>query len=148
MNSQLLPHNPPQARSSQEPDESRPCRILVVEDEQDTAETMSILLRLYGYEVHTAADGAAALALMRTAPPDVILLDLGLPRMGGLEVARRIREQSTAARPLLVAITGFGTDADRVRSYQAGIDLHLTKPVHVEELLRFLKKFQTVKSST
>jgi DNA-binding response OmpR family regulator len=119
----------------------------VVEDEQDTADTMGMLLRYHGYEVLTARDGPAALALIETSPPDIILLDLGLPGMDGLEVVRRVREQKAPARPLVVAVTGFGAEEDRVRSYEAGIDLHLTKPVSVDELLQFLKKFQTIQNA-
>ena len=147
MNSQPLPIPPLEPAHQPAPGDCRAWRILVVEDEQDTAETLGILLRFHGYEVLTAADGPAALALAQSSDPDVVLLDLGLPRMDGFEVARRLREQQPQARPLLVAITGFGADEDRVRSYQAGIDLHLTKPVSVDELLRFLEKFQTIKNS-
>lgn len=140
----ILPLEPPHRPASRD---SRAWRVLVVEDEQDTAETMSMLLRYHGYEVATAPDGPAALMLAGTLSPEIVLLDLGLPRMDGLEVARRLREQAHPVRPLLVAITGFGTEEDRVRSYEAGIDLHLTKPVSMEELLRFLEKFQTVQNS-
>src|SRR5579871_2787792 len=112
MSSQPPPISPLEPHRSASND-GRAWRVLVVEDEQDTAETMSILLRYHGYEVVTATDGPAALALAETLSPEVVLLDLGLPRMDGLEVARRLREQPHPARPLLVAITGFGGDEDR-----------------------------------
>lgn len=147
MSSQPLPIPHPEPPHRPTSHGGRAWRILVIEDDRDTADTMSILLRYHGYEVATAADGPAALALAETLSPEVVLLDLGLPRMDGLEVARRLREQSHSTRPLVVAVTGFGGDEDRVRSYKAGIDLHLTKPVSVEELLRFLGKFQAVKDS-
>jgi two-component system CheB/CheR fusion protein len=120
-------------------------RILLVEDERHTAETMGTLLRSHGYEVLIAMDGATALTMAQNLAPHVILLDLGLPRMDGLEVAKRIREQRLKDRPLVVAVTGLGRKEDRLRSYEAGIDFHLTKPVTIEELLRLLESFQAVK---
>ncbi len=141
------PDTPSPCLERREPPDARTWRILVVEDDQDTVETMSLLLRYHGYEVHTARDGLGALAQLQTFSPNVILLDLGLPGMDGLEVARHVREQQPQARPLVVAITGFGADEDRVRSYQAGIDLHLTKPVGVAELLQFLEKYRTIQNA-
>jgi two-component system CheB/CheR fusion protein len=81
------------------------------------------------------------------ADHDVVLLDIGLPKMDGWEVAKQIREQCSWKRPLLVAITGYGMDADRVRSDQAGIDLHLVKPVDPEQLKNLLSRFQSIISA-
>ncbi len=147
MSSQSIPDTPSSCLERREPPDARTWRILVVEDDQDTVDTMSLLLRYHGYEVHAARDGPSALAQLQAFSPNVILLDLGLPGMEGLEVTRHVREQQPQARPLVIAITGFGADEDRVRSYQAGVDLHLTKPVSVAELLQFLEKYRTVQNA-
>jgi PAS domain S-box-containing protein len=107
----------------------RPERILVVDDNVDAAETLSRLLRLSAHEVRVAHDGLAALATAREMNPDVVLLDLGLPKLDGFEVAKSLRARADGQRPLLVAITGFGQAEDRARTAAAGFDHHLTKPV-------------------
>jgi CheY-like chemotaxis protein len=120
-------------------------RILLVEDDGDSAETLAVLLRIYGHEVEVAHDGPTALRLAAAAPPDVALLDLGLPGgMDGYEVARRLREQEADKLPLLIAVTGYGQEEDRRRSAEAGIHLHLLKPVDGEALNRLLQRFQAV----
>ena len=120
-------------------------RILLVEDDGDLAETLAALLRIYGHEVQVARDGPTALRLAADQPPDVGLLDLGLPGgMDGYEVARRLREQEVDKLPLLIAVTGSGQDEDRRRSTEAGIHLHLLKPVDGEALNRLLQRFQAV----
>ena len=116
-------------------------RVLVVEDDEDTAASLSILLRLYGYDVEAANDGPSALRAVLASQPDIVLLDLGLPKMSGWVVAKKIREQTAWKRPLLVAVTGYGTQADRLRSQEAGIDLHLVKPVDPQELENLLERF-------
>lgn len=119
-------------------------RVLVVEDDADAAEAMARLLTMEGCKVHVAADGPAALQEAEANHPEVVLLDLGLPGMNGYDVARGLRSQKAERRPLLIAVTGYGEHADRVRSYESGIDLHLTKPVDIDELRQFLSRFQTV----
>jgi PAS domain S-box-containing protein len=114
-----------------------PERILVVDDNVDAAETLSRLLRLSGHEVRVAHDGLAALAAAREMNPDVVLLDIGLPKLDGLEVARSLRARADGRRLLLVAITGFGQSEDRARTAAAGFDHHLTKPVD-QKLLQTL----------
>jgi DNA-binding response OmpR family regulator len=96
--------------------------------------------------VEVAPDGPAALRAVQTRLPDAILLDLGLPGMSGYEVASRLRELKTGERPLLIAVTAFGEPEDRVHSYEVGIDLHLVKPVQVEELESFLERYQAVRA--
>jgi two-component system CheB/CheR fusion protein len=124
-------------------------RILLVEDEIDAAETTARLLQMYGHDVRVAGDGPAALQAARDEVPDVVLLDLGLPGMDGYQVAQRLREQQAKKRLLVIAISGYGRDSDeRLKSYQAGIDLHLTKPVEVQELQRFLERFRDVTRPT
>jgi PAS domain S-box-containing protein len=108
---------------------ARPERILVVDDNVDAAEGLSRFLRMQAHEVRVEYDGLAALAAARDMNPDVVLLDIGLPKMDGLEVAKILRARADGPRPLLVAMTGFGQAKDRVRTAAAGFDHHLTKPV-------------------
>ena len=114
--------------------EPRPERILVVDDNVDAAESLSRMLRLQAHEVRVVYDGLAALAAARDMKPDVVLLDIGLPEMDGLEVAKSLRERGDRPRPLLVAMTGFGQAEDRARTAAAGFDHHLTKPVDPQQL--------------
>lgn len=119
-----------------------PCRVLVVDDNVDAARTMAMLLELEGYQVECAFDGQQALDCVRDRPPDALLLDIGLPRLDGLEVARRLRAQSgdAARNRLLVAVSGYGRDQDRAQALQAGFDLHFTKPADPEQLLQVLAR--------
>jgi two-component system, OmpR family, response regulator len=119
-------------------------RILIVEDDPDTADSMAILLRLYAYDVLVAFDGVAALQTALEKQPDVVLLDLGLPKLDGWELARQLRTQISSKRPLLIAISGYGMQSDQVRSQDAGIDLHLVKPVEPEMLQQVLERFETI----
>jgi CheY-like chemotaxis protein len=120
-------------------------RVLVVEDDADTASSLAILLTLDGYEARVTGDGRTALRLARAWPPDVVLLDLVLPGgLDGYELARRLTDLPAPKRPLLIAVTGLGQDADRRRSAEAGIDLHLLKPVDPAWLQRLLRRFQAV----
>ena len=113
-------------------------RILVVDDNVDNADILAMLLRALGHEVHTAYDGPAALETARTWRPEVVLLDIGLPRMTGLEVARRIREDLGLKNVLLAAMTGYGQEEDKRRSLEAGFNAHLVKPVELEVLQALL----------
>jgi PAS domain S-box-containing protein len=110
-------------------------RVLVVDDNEDAAESLATLLRLSGHSVQVAYDGAGAIALAETAHPDVVVLDLGMPRMSGFEVARWLRRQPWGAGIRLIAVTGWGQEEDRRRSREAGFDRHLTKPVDPDDLL-------------
>jgi PAS domain S-box-containing protein len=113
-------------------------RILVVDDNRDAADSLGLLLRMMGNEVHTAHDGLEAVGAASAFRPDVILLDIGLPKLNGYEVARRIREQEGGSDVLLIALTGWGHDEDRRRSREAGFDRHLTKPVEFRTLQKLL----------
>lgn len=113
-------------------------RILVVDDNVDSADSMALLLGLDGHETRTAFDGPGALAEALAFRPRVVLLDIGLPGMDGYEVARRMRELPGLRDVLLIAITGYGRDDDRARSKEAGFDHHLVKPVDPETLGRLL----------
>jgi DNA-binding response OmpR family regulator len=131
-------------RRPDDPNQLVPIRILVVEDRADTADSMAKVLRAYGHEVQIAPDGHRALALAEAMQPDAVLLDIGLPGMSGYEVARTLRAQ-TKRRILLIAITGYGVNAEeRLTSYEVGIDLHLTKPVAMEEVEYYLERCQAV----
>jgi CheY-like chemotaxis protein len=103
-------------------------RVLVVEDAEEAAELLKILLELWGHDVRVAHDGPAALAAFRIHQPEVILLDIGLPGMNGYDVAAQLRQQQGRNRPLIVALTGYGGEEDKRRSVAAGCDSHLTKP--------------------
>jgi signal transduction histidine kinase/CheY-like chemotaxis protein len=113
-------------------------RILVVDDNRDSAESLATLLRLVGNDVRTAHDGAEALAVAAAYQPDLMLLDIGLPVLNGYEVARRLRTEPGYGRPVLVALTGYGSDEDRRRSLVAGFDHHLVKPVDFDTLQQLL----------
>ena len=111
-------------------------RILVVDDNTDAASMLSELLRAHGHEVVTVNGGIEALEEAESFRPDVVMLDLGMPGMNGFELARRLRERKRKPEPLIVAVTGWGKPEDKVRSREAGIDLHLVKPVEGEHLDR------------
>ncbi len=118
--------------------------ILIVEDQPDCAESMALLLRMYGHEVECAANGPTALAKARIDKPDVVLLDLGLPGMSGFDVAQQLNSQRPRKTPLLIAVTGYGQEQDRRHSAEAGMDLHLVKPIDPEQLRVILERFQQV----
>jgi CheY-like chemotaxis protein/two-component sensor histidine kinase len=109
-------------------------RILVVDDNLDAAESLALLLRLRGHDVREVHDGPAAVREASTFRPDAVLLDIGLPGMSGYEVAERIRAEAWSHAAVLVAVTGWGQEADKRRSRAAGIDHHLTKPVDLARL--------------
>jgi PAS domain S-box-containing protein len=117
-------------------------RILVVDDNRDSAESLADLLRLRGNEVETAYDGLAAVEAAERSRPDVVLLDLGMPKMDGFAVCRRIREQPWGKGMVLIAQTGWGSQEDRRRSEKAGFDAHLVKPVEYAALLKLLRGLQ------
>jgi len=103
--------------------------ILIADDNQDALESLALMLRLEGHEVHCASDGEEALALAGQRRPEIVVLDVGMPKLDGCEVARRIRAESWGRGAVLVALTGWGQDVDRRRSREAGFDMHLVKPV-------------------
>jgi CheY-like chemotaxis protein len=113
-------------------------RILIVDDIADTANGLARLLTRRGYSTELAHDGPAALAKARTFSPAAVLLDIGLPGMDGFEVARRLRAAPEGTDVLIVALSGYGQEEDRVRSREAGFDHHLVKPVDFEELRALL----------
>ena len=118
-------------------------RILVVDDNRDAVDSLEMLLRMMGADVHSALDGAGALQAIAAHRPAVVLLDIGLPDMDGYEVARRARKQPGGEGLTLIALTGWGEEDDRRRSREAGIDHHLIKPVDFAALEELLRSLQT-----
>jgi CheY-like chemotaxis protein len=111
-----------------------PLRVLIVEDQRDIGATTQALLEAWGHQVHVAHDGREGIALATSLRPDIVLLDIGLPDIDGYGVAERIRDELGAARPRLVAVTGFGQVRDRARAQEAGFDEHLVKPAQPDAL--------------
>jgi CheY-like chemotaxis protein/two-component sensor histidine kinase len=114
------------------------CRVLVVDDNDDSAQTMAMMLELGGIKAKIAHDGAAALRVADEFRPHVVLLDIGLPEMDGFEVARRMRQTPELSSAILVAMTGYGQEEDRRRTADAGFAHHLVKPVDPEALKRVI----------
>jgi signal transduction histidine kinase len=115
-----------------------PCRILVADDNADALESLARVLQLSGHEVFRAANGGAALEIATQQQPQVALLDVGMPLLNGYEVARKLRAQPWGKSMLLVAVTGWGQEADRLRSKEAGFDAHLVKPLDLDALTELL----------
>jgi CheY-like chemotaxis protein len=114
-------------------------RILVADDNPDAAESLAALLAFHGYQVQFVHDGESALQALETFRPDVALLDIGMPKLDGYDVARRARQTSWGAKLKLIALTGWGHDQDRRDALAAGFDRHFVKPVAIEELLAYLQ---------
>jgi CheY-like chemotaxis protein len=126
------------ASGGERPRTRGPRRVLVVDDNEDAVTSLTVLLRLAAHEVLVARDGAEAVAVATIERPDVILLDIGLPKLDGYQVARRIRDEEWGKDVLIAAVTGWGQEADRARTKDAGFDVHLTKPVDPAALERLL----------
>lgn len=122
-----------------------PRRILVVDDNRAAVHLLEKLLRSLGQTVKTAGDGGSALSLIPTFQPELVISDIGMPDMSGYELARRIREQETATRAVMVALTGYGQETDRAAALDAGFDEHLTKPVSLDQLVALLQWHSTIR---
>jgi CheY-like chemotaxis protein len=121
--------------------------ILVIEDYEDAAQSMAMLLKLHDYQVDIARDGAQAIAAALLQRPDVILLDIGLPGGGdGYRVASTLRQEAPCKDTLIIAVSGYGQAEDRRRSHEAGIDHHLLKPVESSVLLKLLPPSEAAES--
>lgn len=127
MNGQAPPH-PPLATQSPR------CRILVVDDNEDAAATLAVLLSLVGHQTHVAHDGLEALSAAAACRPDVVLLDLDLPKLSGHEVVRWLRAQPWGRDLTLVAVTALDQERFRLESRRSGFDAHLVKPVELRTL--------------
>jgi signal transduction histidine kinase/ActR/RegA family two-component response regulator len=117
-------------------------RVLVVDDNVDGAESLAMLLDVCGHETHVAHDGVAAIEAADAVRPDVILLDIGLPKLNGFDVCQRIRQQPWGQNVIIIALTGWGQDVDRRRSHEAGFDHHVVKPVEHNALVELLRSEQ------
>jgi CheY-like chemotaxis protein len=119
----------------------KPLRILVVEDNRDSADCLRLLLELSGYEVAVAYSGHDGVQAAEQYQPDVVLCDIGLPGLDGYGVARTLRDNPTTAKARLIAVTAYGQDDDRRRSHEAGFEQHLVKPVDPDALQSLLNCF-------
>ena len=113
-------------------------RILVVDDNHDSALSQAMMLSIMGHQTRTAHDGESAVACAESFLPEVVLLDIGLPKLNGYEVAQRIREQPWGASMFLIAVTGWGQEEDRQRSTEVGLNVHMVKPVEPAALEKIL----------
>lgn len=118
----------------------RPRRILVADDNVDAGESLAMLLQLDGHQVALARDGIEALSMFERNPSEVAILDIGMPGLSGYEVAERIRQGPHAKHVTLIAVTGWGQDADKARAAASGFDHHFTKPVDPAALSSLLSK--------
>jgi DNA-binding response OmpR family regulator len=111
-----------------------------VDDSKDAANSLAVLVQTWGHQARVAHDGSVALEIAREFRPEVVLLDLGLPGMSGFEMAERLRKEPGLEKSFLVALTGYGTEDDRRRTFEAGFDAHLVKPADLDELQTLLAK--------
>ena len=112
--------------------------VLIVEDNADARESLGMLLEMQGHDVRSAQDGDTALKIVEEFLPEVVLLDIGLPKMDGFEVIRRLHAPMDGAQPAVIAVTGYGHAEDRRRTKEAGFDHHLTKPVDPKEVMAII----------
>lgn len=115
-------------------------RVLVVDDNRDSADTLAMMLRILGHDAHTAYDGQEAVDRTAELAPDAALLDIGMPRLNGYDAAAQIRQLPGGDQMLLVALTGWGQDEDRDRALASGFDSHLVKPIDHQELNKLLQE--------
>ncbi len=118
-------------------------RILVVDDNHDSALSLAMMLSIMGHETRTAHDGESAVATAESFLPDVVLLDIGLPKLNGYEVAQRIRQNAWGQSMFLIAVTGWGQEEDRQRSSEVGLNVHMVKPVEPAALERLLSELRS-----
>ena len=122
---------------------AHPARVLIVEDHPDAAESLVMILELIGHHVRVVHDGVAGLEAARANPPDLMLIDIGLPGMNGYEVAQAIRRDPSLKHLVLVALTGYGQPEDKMQAMAAGFDYHLAKPVDIDALGDLVARFGT-----
>jgi CheY-like chemotaxis protein len=113
-------------------------RILVVDDNHDSALSLAMMLSIMGHDTRTAHDGESAVETAESFLPEVVLLDIGLPKLNGYEVAQRIRAKAWGKSMFLIAVTGWGQEEDRQRSSEVGLNVHMVKPVEPAALERLL----------
>jgi CheY-like chemotaxis protein len=129
---------PESERSERQAQSERPAskrrRVLVADDNLDAAESLTMLLTMMGHEVRAAHDGVQAVDQAEKFRPDLIFMDVGMPKLDGLEAVTQIRRKDWGAGPVIVALTGWGQETDRKRSKEAGCDEHLVKPLDFDRL--------------
>lgn len=125
------------------PPPSAPLRVLVVDDNVDSAETIGFVLQRMGHQIRTEYDGLRAIAAADAFRPDLILLDIGLPGMNGHEVAREIRQTPWGGTTTIIAVSGWGEEADRQQSRAAGFDHHVVKPLDYDAVKRLMNTVET-----
>ena len=136
-----------QNTSSPEPSARPRLRVLVVDDSQDSAHSLARVLNLWGYEVRVVHDGHSAIEAACTEAFDVIFLDIGLPGINGYQAAQRLNDRFGPARPVLVAVTGYGQAEDVARSRSVGFDDHLVKPVNLDKLRESLAEYTSKRTT-
>lgn len=119
-------------------------RVLVIDDDHDFADSLVLLLEALEAVAYVAYDGASGLVAMDELKPDIVFVDISMPGIGGYEMARRIRQSGHAHRFILVALTGWGRNEDRLRAHQAGFDLHLTKPAPINAIEALVRRAMLV----
>lgn len=117
-----------------------PRRVLVVDDNRDSADSLAMVLGIYGHDARPAYDGTEALALAESFEPEVVLLDIGLPDIDGREVCRRLRALPRGAAMLIVAQTGWSSETDQASTREAGFDHHAVKPVDPDSVLGWMSR--------
>ena len=137
----IAEHSAPLARIDDGPD-AHVRRVLLADDNADFANSLGQLLSSQGHQIRIAYDGAEALATAREFIPDIAFIDIGMPKVHGYEVARRMRAESATSACVLVAVTGWGQENDRKRAREAGFDRHLVKPVDPAEIESILASYQ------
>jgi len=136
-------------QASDDGDKAQPTsdlRILVVDDNRDAAESLAMLLKMMGNNIHTAHDGEEAVTAAREFRPHVVLCDIGLPKLNGYEACRQMKAQAWDKKMILIAVTGWGQDDERRKSEEAGFDHHMVKPVDPQALMKLLAGLESVKA--
>ena len=113
-------------------------RVLVVDNSSDSADSMAMLVNLWGYDTEASYGGAAALEAARAHRPNVVLLDISMPKMDGFQFALRLRAEPAFDQTVVIAVTGHGVDSYRIRAHEFGFDYYLLKPVDLDELQELL----------
>lgn len=131
----------PDTAAPQESHTDRPLRVLVVDDNEDSAMSMALMLKILGHETQDAGDGLQAIEAANAFRPDLIIMDIGMPRLNGYEACRRIRSETWGQQMAIVALTGWGQAEDRKKSEESGFDGHLVKPVDMTALTSLLDRF-------
>ena len=136
------PITPANARDGAAATGAGPHRVLLADDNIDFAESLAMILQMTGHEVRLAHDGIEAVAAAEAFAPDFAFLDIGLPRLNGYDLARRLRAMPATRQSVLVAVTGWGQEDDKRRAREAGFDHHMVKPVEPDQILEILATFK------